>query len=185
MRLRFTNAQNSKMDFIGRALQALFMLLLLTCSGSFAQLEKGINRLGFEFDVDATAELNRKSIRFDIGDMITDHIELDVGIGSLLDDGMPISGVIIQCGTIYHFLPKGKTIPGVGASLALPLYWLEKNTSVILNMAFNLDFFVSRKWSLNIKAGYEREYRGARTGNVNRDWVSMQIGMYRLLGRKD
>jgi len=173
------------MDFIRRAQQALVMLLLLTCSRSFAQFEKGINRLGFGFNVAATADLNRKSIRFDIGDMLTDHIELDVGIGSLLDNGIPISGVIIQCGTIYHFLPKEKTIPGIGVALAIPLYWFEKNTSVLLNMSFNLDFFVSRNWSLNIKAGYEREYRGTRIGNLNRDWVSMQIGMYTLLGRKD
>ena len=173
------------MDFIRRAQQALVMLLLLTCSRSFAQFEKGINRLGFEFNVAATEELKRKSLRFDIGDMLTDHIELDVGIGCLFDNAFPLSGVIIQCGTIYHFMPKEKIIPGVGVFLALPLYRCVKNTIVLLNMTFNLDLFVSKKWSLNIKSGYEREYRGSSVGPFRKDWLSMQIGMYRLLGRKN
>lgn len=135
------------------------ILLFLSFSSTFAQIEKGIRRIGLAADISTRGKPNQSSIEFRLGDIITDNLELDLEMATSFYGSFQQASGIFQGGLIYHLSPDSKYVPGIGFSVGIPFVTGYTAANRITSVFFNLDNFVNRNWAFTLKAGYERESR--------------------------
>lgn len=149
---------------MSRLLPLVLVLVALSFSPAFSQLEKGINRVGLSGYLTTVHRLNQASLMASFGELLTDHFELLAGLEvsvyewerNTRDSETEVGGSF-RGGALYHFNPSSKNVFGMGGSLGLRLYPAEDTHSYLANLLFNYDHFISRDWSFGFTAGYEHE----------------------------
>jgi hypothetical protein len=164
-------------------LVCLVMLTLSSGSQACAQVHKGMYRLGLTADIATRGEYSRSSMKFSLGDFLTDNFELDFGMELLFVDGLSNGAGLFRGGLIYHILPDRKNVPGIGFSLGLPFASGNTRNSTMLNAYFKYDFFVSRDWAFSMQAGYEREFIENYPKTVH--GLAAKFGVSTFFGRKE
>lgn len=137
----------------------IIFLLAFTCQAGLAQHEKKSLRIGGVFQLDAFQNETNADLETGLGYLLTDWLEIGSVIGITRKEDIDTFGRV-GVSAIFHTEPGSRVCPGIGTTISHTFGYPEILTidgnSLIWDLFFNLDAFLSPSWAFNIRTGYER-----------------------------
>ena len=137
----------------------VFSLLVFTCQAGLAQHEKNSFRIGGVFQLDAFQYETNADLETGLGYLLADWLEIGTVIGVTRKEDIDTFGRV-GVTAIFHTEPGSRISPGIGTTISHTFGYPEILTidgnSLIWDLFFNLDTFLTSGWAFNLRAGYER-----------------------------
>lgn len=137
----------------------IIFLLAFTCQAGLAQHEKSSLRIGGVFQLDAFRDETDADLETGLGYFLNKWLEIGTVIGVTRREDIKTFGRL-GASAICHTEPDSRVCPGIGTSISHTFGYPEILTmdgnSLIWDLFFNLDTFLSPSWAFNLRAGYER-----------------------------
>ena len=136
----------------------IFLLAFIYQAG-LAQHEKNSFRIGGVFQLDSFQYGTNFDLETGIGYFLTDLLEIGTVIGVTRNEDIDTFGRV-GLSAIFHTDPGSRICRGIGTTLSRTFGYPEILTldgnSLIWDLFFNLDAFISPGWAFNLRAGYQR-----------------------------